>query len=136
RRRRRRRRRRDPRAVAREGSAGRQPPDERGAPAQQGAQDAGRGDRGLRPGPPPGRRRYEVDREDLLDQHVGYYLRHHPEVHAEHTIARKCPGVYDIDGREVTVEWQYAAEPGGQATRGRGTGPLRQPFSDYMEMTE
>ncbi|CAK0823850.1 unnamed protein product, partial [Prorocentrum cordatum] len=79
RRRRRRRRRRDPRAVAREGSAGRQPPDERGAPAQQGAQDAGRGDRGLRPGPPPGRRRYEVDREDLLDQHVGYYLRHHPE---------------------------------------------------------
>jgi len=79
---------------------------------------------------------YEVDKEDLLDQHVGYYLRHHPHVRALHVIVRKRQGVYDLDGREIKVEWQYATEPGGQGFLVVVDGPLRQPFADYMEMTE
>jgi len=77
---------------------------------------------------------YEADKEDLLDQHVGYYLRHHPEVHARHTVRRKRPGAYELDGREVQVEWQYATEPNGQGFLVVVDGPLRQPFGDYMEM--
>jgi len=79
---------------------------------------------------------YEADKEDLLDQHVGYYLRHHPHIHALHAITRKRPGFYDLDGREIKVEWQYATEPGGQGFLVALDGPLRQPFADYMEMTE
>lgn len=79
---------------------------------------------------------YEADQDDLLDQHVAYYLRHHPDVHAKHLIARKRPGTYQIDDREVSVEWQYASEPGGQGFLVALDGPLRQPFSDYMEMSE
>lgn len=79
---------------------------------------------------------YEVDQDDLLDQHVAYYLRHHPDIHAKHAIQRKTGGVYWLDGREVALEWQYAAEPGGQGFLVVVDGPLKQPFSDYMEMTE
>eukprot|EP00930_Biecheleria_cincta_P095160 TRINITY_DN87170_c0_g1_i1.p1 TRINITY_DN87170_c0_g1~~TRINITY_DN87170_c0_g1_i1.p1 ORF type:complete len:585 (+),score=116.96 TRINITY_DN87170_c0_g1_i1:37-1791(+) len=75
---------------------------------------------------------YEVDQEDLLDQHVGYYLRHHADVAKMRTISRKRPGVYDLDGREIRVEWQYAADPGGQGWLVVLDGPLRQPFADYM----
>lgn len=79
---------------------------------------------------------YVCDKEDLLDQHVAYYLRHHPEVHQRRSLVRKRPGVYELDGREVNVEWQYATEPGGQGYLVVVDGPLRQPFSDYMECTE
>lgn len=79
---------------------------------------------------------YVVDQDDLIDQHVGYFLRHHPEVHARHAIKRKQRGVYQLDARELSLEWQYAAEPGGQGSLVVVDGPLRQPFSDYMEMTE
>lgn len=79
---------------------------------------------------------YEVDQEDLLDQHVGYYLRHNEEVAKTRTVSRKRPGVYDIDGREVRVEWQYAADPGGQGCLVVVDGPLRQPFADYMVHSE
>lgn len=98
------------------------------------------GPRGGRPPSDGGRstkpERYEVDKEDLLDQHVGYYLRHHPTVYQNHTIVRKRPGAYELDGREIKVEWQYATEPGGQGFLVAVDGPLRQPFADYMEMTE
>eukprot|EP00404_Azadinium_spinosum_P004081 CAMPEP_0180467292 /NCGR_PEP_ID=MMETSP1036_2-20121128/26924_1 /TAXON_ID=632150 /ORGANISM="Azadinium spinosum, Strain 3D9" /LENGTH=432 /DNA_ID=CAMNT_0022474249 /DNA_START=1 /DNA_END=1296 /DNA_ORIENTATION=+ len=79
---------------------------------------------------------YQVDKEDLLDQHVGYYFRHHPKVFALHRITRKRTGVYDLDGREIKVEWQYATEPGAQGFLVVVDGPLRQPFANYMEMTE
>lgn len=79
---------------------------------------------------------YVVDKEDLLDQHVGYYLRHHPEVHARHRLVRKRPKVYELDGREIRVDWQYATEPGGQGFLVVIDGPLRQPFADYMSMSE
>mmetsp|Transcript_135326 Transcript_135326/g.270003 ORF Transcript_135326/g.270003 Transcript_135326/m.270003 type:complete len:1016 (-) Transcript_135326:220-3267(-) len=79
---------------------------------------------------------YRADKEDLLDQHVAYYLRRHPQTRKRHTVARKRPGVYELDGREVNIEWQYASEPGQQGFLVVVDGPLRQPFSDYMEDTE
>lgn len=79
---------------------------------------------------------YEACEDDLLDQHVAYYLRHHPETHALHSINRKRAGVYILDRREVQVEWQYAEDPGGHGFLVIVDGPLRQPFADYMEMTE
>lgn len=79
---------------------------------------------------------YEVDKEDLLDQHVGYYFRHNPQVFTMHSFVRKRPGIYEMDGREIKVEWQYAADPGQQGFLVAVDGPLRQPFSDYMDMAE
>eukprot|EP00931_Biecheleriopsis_adriatica_P032432 TRINITY_DN18926_c0_g1_i1.p1 TRINITY_DN18926_c0_g1~~TRINITY_DN18926_c0_g1_i1.p1 ORF type:complete len:572 (+),score=102.89 TRINITY_DN18926_c0_g1_i1:41-1756(+) len=79
---------------------------------------------------------YDADKEDLLDQHVAYYLRHHPDVASHHSISRRRPGIYDLDGREIQVEWQYSSEPGGQGCLVVVDGPLRQPFSDYMEQSE
>lgn len=78
----------------------------------------------------------EVNQDDLLDQQVAYYLKHHPDIHAQHAVWRKRTGVYQLDGREVTLEWQYATDPGGQGFIVVVDGPLKQPFSDYMEMTE
>lgn len=77
--------------------------------------------------------KYIGDPDDLLDQHIAYYLRHHSDVHARSTVVRKRPGVYDVNVREVFVEWQYAEEPGGQGHLVVIDGPLRQPFTDYME---
>eukprot|EP00747_Dinoflagellata_sp_TGD_P166374 gnl/TRDRNA2_/TRDRNA2_189075_c0_seq1.p1 gnl/TRDRNA2_/TRDRNA2_189075_c0~~gnl/TRDRNA2_/TRDRNA2_189075_c0_seq1.p1 ORF type:complete len:406 (+),score=54.27 gnl/TRDRNA2_/TRDRNA2_189075_c0_seq1:112-1329(+) len=79
---------------------------------------------------------YVVDKDDPLDAHVAYYLRHHPDIAARHRLVRKRPGVYELNGREVMVEWQYAANPGEQGFLVVMDGPLRQPFSDYMQMTE
>mmetsp|Transcript_136222 Transcript_136222/g.240133 ORF Transcript_136222/g.240133 Transcript_136222/m.240133 type:complete len:515 (+) Transcript_136222:136-1680(+) len=103
------------------------------------ARSSGRSPRGatpLRNGHSSAQGPYEADQEDLLDQHVAYYLRHHPDVHAKHLIFRKRPGTYQVDDREVRVEWQYASEPGGQGFLVALDGPLRQPFADYMEMSE
>lgn len=79
---------------------------------------------------------YEADAEDLLDQHVAYYLRHHPDVQQRRSVKRKVQGSYEVDGREIQVEWQYAAEPGGQGCLIVVDGPMRQPFCDYMEETD
>jgi len=76
------------------------------------------------------------EREDLLDQHVAYYLKHHPEVHQKHRISRVRPGVYNFNGREITVEWHYAEFPGEQGYLIVIDGPLRQPFADYMADNE
>uniref|UniRef100_A0A6T8X8C1 Uncharacterized protein n=1 Tax=Noctiluca scintillans TaxID=2966 RepID=A0A6T8X8C1_NOCSC len=81
------------------------------------------------------RKSYVPDMDDLLDQHVAYHLKHHPEV-SPHRITRKAAGLYDCDGREIVVEWQYATQPGGHGTLVVQDGPLRQPFADYMAMTE
>jgi len=78
----------------------------------------------------------ESEREDLLDQHVAYYLKHHPEVHAKHNISRIRPGVYNDNGREIMVEWHYAEDPDQQGYLIAIDGPLRQPFSEYMQGNE
>eukprot|EP00913_Durusdinium_trenchii_P007031 g6614.t1 len=75
-------------------------------------------------------------REDLIDQHVAYFLRKNPEVKSRHKIQRIRPNTYLLDSREVQIEWQYATEPGGQGFLVVVDGPLRQPFSDYMMDTE
>lgn len=79
---------------------------------------------------------YKADPEDLIDQHVAYFLRKNPEVKGRHKIERTRPNTYLLDNREVQIEWQYATEPGGQGFLVVVDGPLRQPFSDYMRDTE
>lgn len=79
---------------------------------------------------------YKADPEDLIDQHVAYFLRKNPEVKSRHKIQRIRPNTYLLDSREVQIEWQYATEPGGQGFLVVVDGPLRQPFSDYMMDTE
>eukprot|EP00927_Polykrikos_kofoidii_P024797 TRINITY_DN22450_c0_g1_i1.p1 TRINITY_DN22450_c0_g1~~TRINITY_DN22450_c0_g1_i1.p1 ORF type:complete len:747 (-),score=114.10 TRINITY_DN22450_c0_g1_i1:221-2461(-) len=79
---------------------------------------------------------YCADSEDLLDQHVAYYLRHNPDVHTRVQTVRKSPGVYVVNGREIFVEWQSATTPGGQGFLVAVDGPLRQPFAHYMKMSE
>lgn len=80
--------------------------------------------------------KYMVDPTDLIDEHVGYYLNNNPEVYERHKIARKSPGSYEFDGREVEIVWEYPAETGGKGYLVVVDGPLRQPFSDYMENTD
>jgi len=79
---------------------------------------------------------YVADQEDLLDQHVAWYLKHHESVHAQHYVVRKMPGVYVIDGREVRVEWQHGRGPGQKECLMVVDGPLRQPFAHYMQGSE
>lgn len=84
-----------------------------------------------------GRGAYVADKEDLIDQHVAYYLRQKPHLlERARTLVRKRPGVYDLNRREVLVEWQYATEPGGSGFLVVIDGPLRQPFADYLENSE
>jgi hypothetical protein len=76
-----------------------------------------------------------ADPQDLLDQHVAWYLRHHDDVWQQNAVERKIPGVYIINLREVKVDWQH----GDEDQKGFLVvldGPLRQPFSRYMEMSE
>mmetsp|Transcript_155904 Transcript_155904/g.499841 ORF Transcript_155904/g.499841 Transcript_155904/m.499841 type:complete len:431 (+) Transcript_155904:76-1368(+) len=80
--------------------------------------------------------RYAADTDDLLDQHIAYYLKHHPEVLQRHSIFRRRPGSYQLDGREVDIEWEYSADPSGRGYLVVIDGPLRQPFADYMEDTD
>lgn len=79
---------------------------------------------------------YIADSDDLLDQHVAYYFRHHAEIYRRHHIVRKRPGVYELNGREIAVEWQYGVLPGEQGFLVAIDGPLRQPFADYMAHSE
>jgi len=76
------------------------------------------------------------EREDLLDQHVAYYLKHHPEVHKKHHLVRVRPGVYNFNGREISVEWHYSEIPDEPGYLIAIDGPLRQPFADYMQDNE
>lgn len=76
------------------------------------------------------------DPEDLLDQHVLYFLRHHPKEARRHTLERLEAGVYQIDGHKVDIEWQHAPEPGQPGHLVVVDGPLRQPFADYLENSD
>merc|ERR1711990_440762 len=72
---------------------------------------------------------------DHIDQHVQHFLLKHPEVSRRHTVLRKRRSVYEIDGHEVWIEWQHFASPSHGCLMVID-GPLRQPFTDYMTMTE
>jgi len=77
-----------------------------------------------------------ADVEDLLDQHVQWFLRHHPRDADRHDVVRLEQGVYEIDGHQVEMEWQYNAVPGQPGHLVVVDGPLRQPFADYLVMNE
>lgn len=66
--------------------------------------------------------------EDRLHMHVDYHLKQRPDMNKKHKVERKGPGVYDIDGRTVHIEWDNGLVV--------VDGPLRQPFLDYLEMKE
>merc|ERR1719356_569374 len=76
---------------------------------------------------------YVGDPNDLLDQHVAYQLKKNPEAQKRIKVARKSPGVYDLNGHEIQVEWKYADQPGEMGHLVCVDGPLRQPFSDYIQ---
>eukprot|EP00929_Paragymnodinium_shiwhaense_P051494 TRINITY_DN25904_c0_g1_i1.p1 TRINITY_DN25904_c0_g1~~TRINITY_DN25904_c0_g1_i1.p1 ORF type:complete len:577 (-),score=95.80 TRINITY_DN25904_c0_g1_i1:229-1959(-) len=75
------------------------------------------------------------EERDILHLHVQRYLRTHPKVAERHSVLRKRPGVYSIDGHEVQIEWQHMSVP----TEGfllAIDGPLKQPLADYMKKTQ
>jgi len=78
----------------------------------------------------------EANDEDLIHQHVRYFLRHHPKAASCHTVTRMSDGFYDIDGKQVEVEWQHHPEVGQPGHLVVVDGPLRQPFADYLIMSE
>jgi hypothetical protein len=77
-----------------------------------------------------------TEREVLMDKHVAYFLRKHPEAQRRHHIVKVRPAVYNVNGREINVDWQYSETPGEQGFLLAIDGPLRQPFADYMAETE
>lgn len=74
--------------------------------------------------------------EDLINQHVQYFLQMHPDVAKQHCIIKKEAAIYEIDMHEVKIEWQHAAEVGKPGHLVVVDGPLRQPFADYLAMNE
>lgn len=85
---------------------------------------------------PPSEHEEPTEREILMDQHVAYFLRKHPEVQMRHQIEKLRPAVYSVNGREIHVDWYYPENPEEQGYLVALDGPLRQPFADYMEETE
>lgn len=79
--------------------------------------------------PERNRRPAPEEPKDEIDQHVAHFLKYHPQVLQEHRFFRKYPGVYEFDGRELSLEL---------SERGLVVwdGPLRQPLADYMECSE
>lgn len=76
------------------------------------------------------------DQEDLIHQHVLYYLRQHPQQARLHSLRRLSAGCYDLDGHEVDIDWQHHPEVGRPGHLVVVDGPLRQPFADYLAMSE
>jgi len=72
---------------------------------------------------------YKEDEEDLLDQHLAYCLRQSTK---KHDVERKRPGVYQIDGREICLEWRrrFPAEAGYLIIC---DGPMKQRCQDYLD---
>jgi len=69
---------------------------------------------------------------DLLDTKVQEFLKHCTEIKQQHTVSRKSKGVYEVDGREVQID----IEPTQQDSLWVTDGPLKQPFADYLQMSE
>jgi len=73
---------------------------------------------------------YKAAPEDLVDQHLALCLRKSGN---DHRVIRKRTNLYEIDGREVVLEWEkkcnITGKPGYLVVR---DGPLRQPASDYL----
>jgi len=76
------------------------------------------------------------DRQELIFQHVQYFLRTHPAVMEHHSVVKRSASVYELDGHRVGIEWQHASEPGQPGHLVVVDGPLRQPFADYLARNE
>lgn len=75
------------------------------------------------------------ERDKVLDQHVVYYLKNHPEFYDKHNLVRVRESVYKIDGREISVDWHHPDNDGEQGHLLVIDGNLRQPFADYVQGT-
>lgn len=75
-------------------------------------------------------------KEDVLDQQVVHFMGLYPQLRQNHNIARRVDGSYELDGRQVLLEWQPQQDNGTQGCLVVVDGPLRQPFLDYISKTE
>eukprot|EP00451_Oxyrrhis_marina_P013220 CAMPEP_0204316474 /NCGR_PEP_ID=MMETSP0469-20131031/5415_1 /ASSEMBLY_ACC=CAM_ASM_000384 /TAXON_ID=2969 /ORGANISM="Oxyrrhis marina" /LENGTH=377 /DNA_ID=CAMNT_0051297251 /DNA_START=19 /DNA_END=1152 /DNA_ORIENTATION=- len=79
---------------------------------------------------------YKVVEDDPYDVHVEYFFKHRPDLWQGNSCVRKRSRIYDINGREVELDWHYATSPDEQGFLVVIDGPLWQPFLPYMEGTE
>lgn len=72
---------------------------------------------------------YQFDTDDYLDHHLSYCLKRSTR---KHDVSRKRPGVYQIDGREVCLEWRQRIprEASGLVVV---DGPMKQHCQDYLD---
>jgi hypothetical protein len=71
--------------------------------------------------------------EAALDEHVVYYLKNHPEFYDKHNIVRSRPGVYNLDGREISVDWHFPEDSSQQGYLEVVDGTTRHPFAEYVQ---
>lgn len=89
---------------------------------------------------PPKPREYQPHPGDAVDQQLAAFLKQYPNAFARHRIHRKRQGVYELDGRELHVEFKAGGGVG--SFRGQSgrlvvhDGPLTQPLADYLDMKE
>jgi hypothetical protein len=75
------------------------------------------------------------ERDKVLDQHVVYYLKNHPEFYDLHNLVRVRESVYKIDGREISVDWHHPDSDHEAGYLLVIDGNIRQPFADYVQGT-
>lgn len=76
-------------------------------------------------------------KEDMLDQQVAYFFTMNPQVKQRHSFNRRPTGAYELNGREIVLEWQ----PPKDASSGGHLavivdGSTRQPLIDYISNME
>lgn len=85
-------------------------------------------------GPPQDSRNYLEDMDDPVDKQLAHCLR---TCQTQHLVQRKRDRCYEIDGREVTLDWEKRNRAAGEdSILIVIDGPLRQPCKDYLENTE
>jgi len=72
---------------------------------------------------------YLYDGDDYLDHHLSYCLKRSTR---KHDVLRKRPGVYQIDGREVCLEWRQRI-PREASVLVICDGPMKQQCQDYLD---
>lgn len=71
---------------------------------------------------------------NLLDQHVEYHLhQQRPGFRESRRVHKKRPGCYEINGREVMIDWEHNDPNGGEGFLVAIDGNSRQAFKDYLK---
>eukprot|EP00929_Paragymnodinium_shiwhaense_P043650 TRINITY_DN22431_c0_g1_i1.p1 TRINITY_DN22431_c0_g1~~TRINITY_DN22431_c0_g1_i1.p1 ORF type:complete len:497 (+),score=59.07 TRINITY_DN22431_c0_g1_i1:87-1577(+) len=73
--------------------------------------------------------------QDPVDVEMARFLRHHP-LAQRLSVEKAQPGIYNIGGRSVEVQFQAAAVPGAPGSLLVIDGPLKQPLADYVMRSE